>query len=388
MSAAFDPAATATHPTQCLDELGFFVSLQHQLTVNHPTQAPETDQQPQASFISPTQQQQQQQPHMNPFDNEILKQGTTTAPNSTTASPVLSENALLNLNGCSTAPLSNASRRKESMTAAMSPKQRRRNTISAITRVESLEEDGKRAIISPTERRSRREQQRNLTCSNCLTTSTPLWRRADENIVCNACGLYHKHHGEHRPIKRKNTLRVSAAETGPLLSPAAVLQQLKEKSTSPVSSTSQQNCINTFAPVVLANPITKRVFSTKPRQHSLPNNVFQLPLQYQQTIHQQQQAWLPNSTSLSMLQCASLLDLQRFQNASSMLPSSPVCSVPSPTVNTFTPSSLDDETMAFFMSSCSVPPRKGSLLAQCIATPAGAGIVGECGSFWEAGLPF
>lgn len=41
-------------------------------------------------------------------------------------------------------------------------------------------------------------------CQNCLTTTTPLWRR-DENgqILCNACGLFLKLHGRRRPISLK-----------------------------------------------------------------------------------------------------------------------------------------------------------------------------------------
>ena len=39
-------------------------------------------------------------------------------------------------------------------------------------------------------------------CYNCGTMSTPLWRK-DRNlniIMCNACGIYFKNHGRHRPI--------------------------------------------------------------------------------------------------------------------------------------------------------------------------------------------
>ena len=37
-------------------------------------------------------------------------------------------------------------------------------------------------------------------CANCDTTHTPLWRRgSNDELLCNACGLYYKLHGKHRP---------------------------------------------------------------------------------------------------------------------------------------------------------------------------------------------
>ncbi|ORZ17696.1 hypothetical protein BCR42DRAFT_287437, partial [Absidia repens] len=40
-----------------------------------------------------------------------------------------------------------------------------------------------------------------ISCFNCNTQNTPLWRRdSNGKNICNACGLYYKLHLTHRPV--------------------------------------------------------------------------------------------------------------------------------------------------------------------------------------------
>ena len=41
-------------------------------------------------------------------------------------------------------------------------------------------------------------------CAHCQSTKSPLWRRgANSEVLCNACGLYWKHHNAYRPLALK-----------------------------------------------------------------------------------------------------------------------------------------------------------------------------------------
>ncbi|KAI8142282.1 hypothetical protein BJV82DRAFT_714335 [Fennellomyces sp. T-0311] len=52
-------------------------------------------------------------------------------------------------------------------------------------------------------------------CSNCETTTTPLWRRsADDELLCNACGLYAKLHKAPRPRHFENSPQAAGQDEG------------------------------------------------------------------------------------------------------------------------------------------------------------------------------
>uniref|UniRef100_A0A8C5K2J4 GATA binding protein 6 n=1 Tax=Jaculus jaculus TaxID=51337 RepID=A0A8C5K2J4_JACJA len=60
-----------------------------------------------------------------------------------------------------------------------------------------------RPLIKP-QKRVPSSRRLGLSCANCHTTTTTLWRRnADGEPVCNACGLYMKLHGVPRPLAMK-----------------------------------------------------------------------------------------------------------------------------------------------------------------------------------------
>jgi hypothetical protein len=60
--------------------------------------------------------------------------------------------------------------------------------------------------LSASEKKKLRELARNLTCHNCGTQRTPLWRRTmdKKHSLCNACSLYERQHKRPRPISYKD----------------------------------------------------------------------------------------------------------------------------------------------------------------------------------------
>ncbi|KAL9548672.1 hypothetical protein PS6_006478 [Mucor atramentarius] len=71
---------------------------------------------------------------------------------------------------------------------------------------------------------------RQLECHNCHVTKTPLWRRTPDRAhsLCNACGLYYKQYGTHRPLHVRQKQQTSK-QASPTTATASVV-------TSPISS--------------------------------------------------------------------------------------------------------------------------------------------------------
>ncbi|KAK3805941.1 MAG: GATA zinc finger-domain-containing protein [Benniella sp.] len=98
---------------------------------------------------------------------------------------------------------------------------------------------------------------RQLVCFNCQVTQTPLWRRTPDrkHSLCNACGLYYKQYGAHRPLNVRHKLssvlidpRLAAL---PYARPSA---QTTPKKTTPPLMTAKQgiacaNCSQTQTPL-------------------------------------------------------------------------------------------------------------------------------------------
>ncbi|KAJ3210860.1 putative electron transfer flavoprotein subunit [Dinochytrium kinnereticum] len=77
-----------------------------------------------------------------------------------------------------------------------------------------------------------------LTCSNCGTGSTPLWRRDEKGSpICNACGLYFKLHGHHRPVSMKRAFIQRRRRVNPSAAAAAAAAAARSDSLAPLSST-------------------------------------------------------------------------------------------------------------------------------------------------------
>ncbi|XP_077667632.1 transcription factor GATA-4 isoform X1 [Eretmochelys imbricata] len=113
-----------------------------------------------------------------------------------------------------------------------------------------------RPLIKP-QRRLSASRRVGLSCANCHTTTTTLWRRnAEGEPVCNACGLYMKLHGVPRPLamrkegiqtrKRKpKNLNKSKTPAGPSSSESLTPTTSSASNTNTTTTTEEMRPIKT-----------------------------------------------------------------------------------------------------------------------------------------------
>lgn len=84
---------------------------------------------------------------------------------------------------------------------------------------------------------------RQLECHNCHVTKTPLWRRTPDRAhsLCNACGLYYKQYGTHRPLHVRQKQQTSK-QPSPSLTPINTSPSLTN--ISPTTTTTTTTCMN------------------------------------------------------------------------------------------------------------------------------------------------
>ncbi|ORX62431.1 hypothetical protein DM01DRAFT_1331855 [Hesseltinella vesiculosa] len=104
----------------------------------------------------------------------------------------------------------------------------------------SLQQEPARETVSPKAiskpSASTPQRSRQLECSNCHVTSTPLWRRTPDRVhfLCNACGLYYKQYGNHRPLhvrQKQHQLSQKQKQAATPTSPSDSATHSKKRST-------------------------------------------------------------------------------------------------------------------------------------------------------------
>ncbi|XP_067098208.1 transcription factor GATA-4 [Osmerus mordax] len=114
-----------------------------------------------------------------------------------------------------------------------------------------------RPLIKP-QRRLSASRRVGLSCTNCHTTTTTLWRRnAEGEPVCNACGLYMKLHGVPRPLAMKKE-GIQTRKRKP-----------KNLNKTQAGSAASGDHTPTSTPVASSNTEETRQIKTEPETHSL-----------------------------------------------------------------------------------------------------------------------
>ncbi|ORZ34521.1 hypothetical protein BCR44DRAFT_339206 [Catenaria anguillulae PL171] len=109
----------------------------------------------------------------------------------------------------------------------------------------------------------------NYVCGNCNTTNTPLWRRSPDRtqILCNACSLYLRTNGHHRPLRLCSRKARASARTAATATSGMLQSQLQNHVQQP---TQQQH-----ESVIMANGM---FLGAGPSSVSVPTTAFVTPV--------------------------------------------------------------------------------------------------------------
>jgi len=107
---------------------------------------------------------------------------------------------------------------------------------------------------------------RQLICFNCNVTQTPLWRRTPDrkHSLCNACGLYYKQYGAHRPLNVRHKLPTVLAEARLNTLPYARPSSQGTRASSPASaqeSSASSDSDSDVAPTLKSLPDLTKMYS-------------------------------------------------------------------------------------------------------------------------------
>lgn len=107
------------------------------------------------------------------------------------------------------------------------------NTASSPHSISSLNSDEpekqtKKQMKYKRTKKAQHQEQEKTQCSNCQTTTTPLWRRNPQGLpLCNACGLFYKLHGSTRPLSLKTDVIKKRNRNSTLPKPETPPQQIQ-----------------------------------------------------------------------------------------------------------------------------------------------------------------